>query len=360
MNRLLGTLVLVFLLVGAAWAAPPAITISAPTAGQSFDTTSSVITCSGTVANGADGYASLYLNGYFVQNVVLDLTRNPATFSTQLVLVSGTNKIEVSDTNSDGTETGTVTVTSSRIRNDLRVNMVWNDGASDVDLHLFCPADAGKNINAEHISWHHKTGANGGSLDVDNVTGYGPENISFPAGKAPRGSYVGAVNLYSRSGAERNIAVRITIFLNEGTNGQSVQYFDTFVVTVPNAERDVATTGDQPSNVNSNSTKFFSFSFSPYGYVSEGPAKLISYPNPFLPGTQAQVTIKSEGGTVIDFVTILSVEGNVIRTIAGNGTEAITWDGRNAQGDQVASGSYLFAAKLANGRNAICRMTLVR
>jgi len=278
---------------------------------------------------------------------------NPAQFSTQIVLVSGINKIEISDTNSDGIETTTVTVTSTRIRNDIRVNMVWDDSASDVDLHIFTPSTS--SYSSEHIYFGNKKGTIG-ELDVDNVVGYGPENISFSAGTAVTGTYIGAVNLYNRAGSERNISVRVTIYLNEGTITQSVISLDTIVVTVPNQMRDVG--ADQPSNVNSNSTKFFSFAFSPF-IEAKTNEKVISFPNPFFPLREGLVTFKSESGMNLTTVTILSIDGRIVRRLIGTGQTTITWDGRNTQGELLSSGIYLILAQFENGKTATSKMTLI-
>lgn len=333
-------------------AAAPTVAITSPTAGSSFDTTTYIVTLAGTSTNGGDNFVQVYLNGVFVQNLVM----NSGAFSGSLVLVSGSNVIAVSDTNADGTETATVTVTSTRNPNDIRVNMAWDDGNSDVDLYIFAPASATK--AAEVIWYGNKTGTNGGTLDVDNVTGYGPENIAFPVGTAPTGLYYGAVNLYARGGADRSINVRVTIFLNEGSTSQTVTALDTVVVTTPNFGGDVRN-GQSPTNVNSASTIFFAFNFG--STVTRAKAgEAISYPNPFRPGLGTLVTLKDQNGTAIDQVKIYSMDGRVIRTLPGDGNTQVTWDGRNAQGNLVGSGSYLIQILLKSGTYAVGRMTLVR
>jgi uncharacterized protein YfaP (DUF2135 family) len=359
MFRRLGLILLfVSLFAPQAFAAVPTITITSPTSGQSFDTSTSVITCAGTVSGGTDGIAELYLNGVFVQNIALTTSVTPATFSTQLVLVSGTNLIQVSDTNADGRETASVTVTSTRIPNDIRVNMSWNDGNSDVDLYLFCPADASKNVAAEVIWYADRNGLNGGSLDVDNVVGFGPENISFPAGRAPSGTYTGAVNLYARGGVDRNISARVTVFLNEGAVNQQTIPLDTFVVSVQNFGADVRD-GESPQGTNSTSTIFFSFTFgSPAAATPK--ESVISFPNPFLPHLGGGVSIRAEGGGIFESVQILAIDGRVVRTLPGNGTSTITWDGRNIYGDFVASGVFFILGKFTNGTSSPARMTVVR
>lgn len=65
--------------------------------------------------------------------------------------------------------------------------------------------------------------------------------------------------------------------------------------------------------------------------------ELYAYPNPVRPTYQGYITIK--GMMDNSEVRIVDASGNLVKTLQGNGGSA-AWDGRNAQGQRVASGVY--------------------
>lgn len=69
---------------------------------------------------------------------------------------------------------------------DIQVTLTWNN-TSDLDLYVTDPF-------GETISYTNVTSGSGGQLDVDDVDGYGPENIFWLTGTAPLGSYAVAVD----------------------------------------------------------------------------------------------------------------------------------------------------------------------
>ncbi len=64
---------------------------------------------------------------------------------------------------------------------DVQITLTWDNGA-DLDLHVIDP-------NGEEIWWNHTYSVSDGKLDVDDIDGYGPENIFWPRLKAPDGTY---------------------------------------------------------------------------------------------------------------------------------------------------------------------------
>ena len=58
-------------------------------------------------------------------------------------------------------------------------------------------------------------------------------------------------------------------------------------------------------------------------------------------------------------VTILSIDGRIVRRLIGTGQTTITWDGRNTQGELLSSGIYLILAQFENGKTATSKMTLI-
>jgi len=64
----------------------------------------------------------------------------------------------------------------------------------DVDLHAFQP-------RGSHVYYASKQGASG-SLDVDDVTGFGPEHYTVPCGTLQTGTYTIGVNYFNGTGPE--------------------------------------------------------------------------------------------------------------------------------------------------------------
>jgi hypothetical protein len=73
----------------------------------------------------------------------------------------------------------------------LRITATW-DRPGDVDLHVVTP-------DGSEIYWNNASGQ-GGTLDRDDTTGTGPENIFWSAA-APAGTYLVCVAPYAITGA---------------------------------------------------------------------------------------------------------------------------------------------------------------
>jgi len=77
---------------------------------------------------------------------------------------------------------------------DLQINVTW-DVESDVDLHVVEPS-------GEEVYWGNPASASGGQLDVDSnaactIDGIRSENVFWPSGAAPPGTYTVLVDLWS-------------------------------------------------------------------------------------------------------------------------------------------------------------------
>jgi hypothetical protein len=99
---------------------------------------------------------------------------------------------------------------------DVQITLSW-DTNSDVDLHVVEPG-------GEEIFYGHKRSATGGELDLDSnaacqLDGVRNENITWPIGRAPRGTYTVRVDYWSNCGVSRT---NFTVRINSGT----VQIFD--------------------------------------------------------------------------------------------------------------------------------------
>jgi len=84
---------------------------------------------------------------------------------------------------------------------DVQVSIAWT-GKTDVDLHVIDP-------NGEEIYYANKTAASGGRLDLDSnpacqIDDRNNENVYFPAGASPHGTYTVVVAYYDACGQARS------------------------------------------------------------------------------------------------------------------------------------------------------------
>ncbi len=79
---------------------------------------------------------------------------------------------------------------------DPQFTLIW-DSRADLDLHVMEPGGS-------HLFWEHRDGEQGGELDVDDVDGFGPENIywggGIDRGNGPPGQYKWYVHYYGAIG----------------------------------------------------------------------------------------------------------------------------------------------------------------
>ncbi|TRX01283.1 YfaP family protein [Candidatus Methylobacter oryzae] len=95
----------------------------------------------------------------------------------------------------------------------LRVVLSWDSDNTDLDLHVIAP-DGG------HGWYGNRVLENGGALDVDVTTGYGPEIFAMPA--PLKGRYLVYVNYYGGGYSDDDPAqelttARVTVITQEGT-----------------------------------------------------------------------------------------------------------------------------------------------
>lgn len=102
----------------------------------------------------------------------------------------------------------------------LRVVLSWDSPGTDLDLHVISPDGA-------HVFYGSRVAKNGGALDVDVTTGYGPEIFANPA--PPKGVYHVFVNYYGSGAGRQDVTVaQVAIVTQEGTLSEKRQ-----IVQVP-------------------------------------------------------------------------------------------------------------------------------
>ena len=93
-------------------------------------------------------------------------------------------------------------------------SLFWDTNGTDVDLWVTDP-------DGEKCYFANQTTASGLELDVDDVTGYGPENITGES-DLPAGEYLVQVHYYSDHGTGLATEATVMLTMHEGTDQASV------------------------------------------------------------------------------------------------------------------------------------------
>ena len=131
---------------------------------------------------------------------------------------SGSNSVEVrSPDGRSRARTQCVDSYQGKTQARLRIVLSWDSAGTDLDLHVVTP-DGG------HAWYGNRVLKDGGALDVDVTTGYGPEIFSSAA--PLKGNYHVYVNYYG-SGENTSVltVARLSIITNEGTPREKMQSF---------------------------------------------------------------------------------------------------------------------------------------
>lgn len=139
-------------------------------------------------------------------------------FDRPFVFPAGSNNVEVRS--ADGQQVRRVQFYnqgSGETPAKLRVVLSWDSDNTDLDLHVISP-------DGQHVFYGARQAANGGALDVDVTTGFGPEIFATPS-PLP-GTYLVFVN-YFGAGELRDIisTAQLTVVQEEGTPREKQQTF---------------------------------------------------------------------------------------------------------------------------------------
>lgn len=133
------------------------------------------------------------------------------SYSGDTVLNSGTNTIQTVVEDESGNQvysSSTFTVNADIPPRDITTTLTWETDGNDVDLHIYDP-------QGNHAYYASLSGIPGGSLDLDDTDGFGPE--TFTMEQATAGTYTVKVRYYSTHGVTANVPVTVRVSLNEGT-----------------------------------------------------------------------------------------------------------------------------------------------
>ncbi len=142
-------------------------------------------------------------------------TNESGDFERPFLFGQGSNNVEVR--NADGGARARVQFyeankTAKATRLSIMLN--WDSDGTDLDLHVLSP-------DGEHTYYGNRQAKNGGSLDVDVTSGYGPEIYSSPA--PLKGRYLVYANYYGGRGNADVTAATVTVISNQNTPDEKVQ-----------------------------------------------------------------------------------------------------------------------------------------
>ncbi|HCC0886622.1 TPA: DUF2135 domain-containing protein [Salmonella enterica] len=98
----------------------------------------------------------------------------------------------------------------------LRIVLSWDSDDTDIDLHVITP-------DGEHAWYGNRNLQNGGSLDMDVTTGYGPEIFSTPT--PVKGPWLVYVNYFGGYGNQILTTAQVSIVTNEGSPDEKQEVF---------------------------------------------------------------------------------------------------------------------------------------
>lgn len=99
----------------------------------------------------------------------------------------------------------------------LRIVLSWDTDMTDLDLHVISP-------DGQHVFYGNRVAPNGGALDVDVTTGFGPEIYAHP--NPPPGLWQVLVNYYGAGEPRDDLTVaQLAVIEHEGTLREKRQLF---------------------------------------------------------------------------------------------------------------------------------------
>jgi uncharacterized protein YfaP (DUF2135 family) len=157
--------------------------------------------------------ATLVVNGVAMpQRVEAD-----GHFSRPYAFGAGSNSVEMISADGARQRTQFYEGYAGKTQPRLRVLLSWDSDGTDLDLHVVAP-------DGQHAFYGNRVVPDGGALDVDVTTGYGPEIYSNPS--PPSGTYLVYVNYYGSGSNEQVLTVaQVAIITDENTPNEKQQVF---------------------------------------------------------------------------------------------------------------------------------------
>lgn len=158
--------------------------------------------------------ATLIVNGVAMpQRVEAD-----GHFSRPYAFGAGSNSVELRGADGTSRRVQFYEAYAGKTAPRLRVLLSWDSDGTDLDLHVVSP-------DGQHAYYGERVVPNGGALDVDVTTGYGPEIYSNAAPLS--GTYLVYVNYYGSGGDEQELTVaQVVVITDENTPDEKREVLD--------------------------------------------------------------------------------------------------------------------------------------
>lgn len=168
------------------------------------------------IANAPKGPATLVVNG-----VAMPLAVDPSgRFERPYAFAARSNSVEVRVPGEKvGRRAQFYEGNSGRPQARLRIVLSWDTNGTDLDLHVVAP-------DGQHSWYGNRAVDNGGALDIDVTTGYGPEIYANPT--PPGGVYHVFVNYFGSGADEARSPItvaQIAVVTGEGTPAETQRVF---------------------------------------------------------------------------------------------------------------------------------------
>lgn len=145
------------------------------------------------------------------------------SFDRPYLFPSGSNSVEVRDGERAASQrVQFLSDGKGQVPARLRVLLAWDSDNTDLDLHVVTPDGA-------HVFYANRVAPNGGALDVDVTTGFGPEIYASPTPLT--GTHLVYVNYFGGSqemdedGNGAITTASVTIISQEGTANEKIETF---------------------------------------------------------------------------------------------------------------------------------------
>jgi len=159
------------------------------------------------------GPATLVVNGIAMPLRI----EEDGSFSRPYAFGKGSNGVEVRSPDGGRARTQFYENYAGKTQSRIRVVLSWDTDMTDLDLHVVTP-------DGQHCYYGNRQLDNGGTLDVDVTTGYGPEIFST-ATPLP-GTYLVYVNYYGSGYRDDMTVARVAIITNENTPDEKVDIIE--------------------------------------------------------------------------------------------------------------------------------------
>ncbi|MDR1660839.1 MAG: DUF2135 domain-containing protein [Azoarcus sp.] len=165
----------------------------------------------GRIRNYGKKIATLVVNG----NAMPARIDENGAFARPYSFGAGSNSVEAIGGNRERLRVQFYQSANGQAESRLRILLSWDTDGVDLDLHVVTPG-------GRH-AWYGQRVIQGGAIDIDVTTGYGPE--IFASSAPEKGLYQVYVNYYGGGGAKLTIA-RLAVISNEGTAHEKRQEFN--------------------------------------------------------------------------------------------------------------------------------------